>query len=72
MPPLVVSLMLLTVGAALAFGLAGTTGSAALATAGMILMVVGAIGLLLSMLFLMNFSPLARPAGNDHVERKRP
>lgn len=72
MPALIISLTLLMAGGALAFGLAGTSGAGGIATVGMILMVVGAIVLLLSMLFLMSFSPLARPAGDDRAERERP
>lgn len=60
-----VSVFLLAVGAILAFAVDVTVQGLDLDTVGVILMIVGAIGLLLSALFLSSFSPYGRGAGAD-------
>lgn len=55
-----VSVFLLAVGAILAFAVDVTVQGLDLDTVGVILMIVGAIGLLLSALFLSSFSPYGR------------
>jgi hypothetical protein len=58
MPALGISLVLIAVGAVLAFALTATTNAPVeVQTVGVILMVVGFLGILMSMLFLMSFSP---------------
>lgn len=55
-----VSIFLLAVGAILAFAVEVTTEGVNLNTVGVILMIVGAIGLLFSMLFWSSWSPYRR------------
>ena len=55
-----VSLFLLAVGAILAFAVEVEASGFNINTIGVILMIVGAIGLLLSMLFWSSFAPLGR------------
>jgi hypothetical protein len=59
MPALGISLLLIAIGAVLAFALNTTSNTAGVEveTIGVILMVVGGIGILMSLLFLMSFSP---------------
>jgi hypothetical protein len=59
MPALGISLILIAVGAILTWAITASTGSAPvdIQTIGVILMVVGGIGVLMSLLFLMSFSP---------------
>ena len=52
-----VSLFLIAVGAILEFAVSATTRGVNIHTVGLILMVVGAIGLLFSMLFWSSFAP---------------
>lgn len=54
-----ISVFLLAVGAILAFAVDVTTEGINLDTVGIILMVVGALGLLMSMLFWSSFAPFA-------------
>jgi hypothetical protein len=54
-----VSVFLLAVGAILTFAVDVTTNGINLDTVGIILMVVGALGLLMSMLFWSSFAPFA-------------
>ncbi|HET7489756.1 MAG TPA: hypothetical protein VFJ85_17650 [Acidimicrobiales bacterium] len=60
-----VSVFLIAVGAILTFAIDVTTKGVNLDTVGVILMIVGAIGLLASMLFWSSFSPYGR--GRDDV-----
>ena len=72
MPALGISLILIAVGAILAFAVTATASGVAIPTIGVILMIVGAIGLVMSLLFMMSFSPFARRdehAHVDHVDR---
>ena len=58
MPALGISLVLIAVGAVLAFALSTTNaGGVELQTIGYILMGVGGLGILMALLFLMSFSP---------------
>jgi hypothetical protein len=72
MPALGISLILIAVGAILAFAVTTAVEGVAIATIGVILMGVGFLGLLISMLFLMSFSPFASrqyvdtPENHDH------
>jgi cation transporter-like permease len=69
-----VSIFLLVVGAILAFAVDVTTSGFNLNTVGVILMVAGALGLVLSLLFWSSFSPYRRSrtvAGPDTVVEER-
>ena len=55
-----VSLFLMAVGAILTFAVSAETSGIDLDTVGVILMIVGGIGLLLSLLFWSSFSPMRR------------
>ncbi len=71
MPALGISLILIAAGAILAFAITADTNSAvSLDAIGVILMVVGGLGLMMSLLFLMSFSPFARGevVTRDHVD----
>jgi hypothetical protein len=58
MPALGISLVLLAVGAVLTFALNVTTSAPVeIQTIGWILMVVGGLGILMALLFMMSFSP---------------
>ena len=58
MPALGISLVLIAVGAVLAFALSTTNaGGVEVQTIGFILMAVGGLGILMALLFLMSFSP---------------
>ena len=66
-----VSVFLLAVGAILAFAIDASVSGIDLDTVGVILMIVGAIGLLMSALFLSSFSPYSRgAAGRETVVRE--
>ena len=61
MPALGISLVLIVVGAVLAFALSTTNaGGVEVQTIGFILMAVGGLGILMALLFLMSFSPFGR------------
>lgn len=53
------SLFLLAIGAILAFAVGGTAVGVSLYTVGIILLIVGGIGLLMSALFLTSWAPFA-------------
>lgn len=67
MPALGISLILIAVGAILAFAVTSTVSGVAIGTIGVILMAVGGIGLLMSLLFMMSFSPFGR-SESVHVD----
>jgi hypothetical protein len=67
MPALGISLILIAAGAILTFAVTTSVGAVSLSTIGVILMCVGGIGLLMSLLFMMSFSPFARTNDVDHV-----
>ena len=67
MPALGISLILITVGAILAFAVTTTVEGIAIDTVGVILMSVGFVGILISMLFMMSFSPFGRTTTTTHV-----
>ena len=69
MPALGISLILIAVGAILAFAVTATATGVAIPTIGVILMIVGAIGLVMSLLFMMSFSPWGRHDDHTHVDR---
>jgi len=60
MPALGTSLFLVAVGAILAFAVGGTAMGVSLCTVGVILLVVGGVGILMSCLFLTSFAPFGR------------
>lgn len=60
MPALGISLLFIAAGAILRFALTTTVDGVAIEAIGVILMIVGAIGLLMSLLFMMSFSPRGR------------
>jgi hypothetical protein len=67
-----VSLFLLAVGAILTFAVDVTTNGINLDTVGIILMIIGAVGLLMSMLFWSSFAPFAsRPHTETYVRDDR-
>ena len=66
-----VSLFLIAVGAILAWAVDVSTSGVDINTIGLILMVVGGIGLLLSMLFWSSFSPYGRRDQQTTVVRER-
>lgn len=57
MPALGLSLLLIAVGAILAYAVSATAAGVDIDTIGLILMGVGALGVLMSLLFMMSFSP---------------
>ena len=62
-----VSLFLIALGAVLAFAVTATVAGISIQTAGVILMIVGAIGLLMSMLFWSSWAPFASGAGRNET-----
>ncbi len=60
MPALGLSLFLVAVGAILAFAVNVSVSGVSIYAVGVILMVVGAVGLLLSLLFWTSFAPFGR------------
>ena len=69
MPALGISLFLIAVGAILTFAITTTVEGVAIETIGLILMAVGGIGILMSLLFMMSFSPFGRTT-EVHTERR--
>lgn len=69
MPALGISLILLAVGAVLAFAVTATVEGISIEAVGVILMIIGGIGVLISMLFMLSFSPFG---SHDRVERRDP
>lgn len=73
MPGLGVSLILIAVGAILAFAVTATTSAVAIPTVGVILMIVGAIGLVVSLLAMTKGIPFGWTNGRvervEHVDR---
>jgi hypothetical protein len=65
-----VSVFLIAVGAILSFAVEVTTDGINLDTVGVILMIVGAIGLLMSMLFWSSWAPFAGGARNETYVRE--
>jgi hypothetical protein len=66
MPALSLSLLLLAAGAILAFAVEWTLSGVDVATIGLILMIVGATGAVMSMLFWTSFAPYGR--SDRHVQ----
>jgi hypothetical protein len=62
-----VSVFLIAVGAILSFAVDVTTDGINLDTVGVILMIVGAIGLLMSMLFWSSWAPFAQGGGRNET-----
>ena len=73
MPALGISLILIAVGAILTFAVTSTVSGAAIPTIGVILMIVGGLGIMMAMLFLMSFSPWGTGTrGSEHVDVVEP
>lgn len=69
MPALGISLLLIAVGAILVFAIGATTSTAVnIEAIGWILMGVGSLGILMSLLFLMSFSPFGSHDSTTHVD----
>ena len=72
MPAMGISLFLIAVGAILAFAVSTTVSGIEVQTIGIILMGVGFLGILMSLLFLMSFSPFSRGdnsgGGTSHID----
>ena len=66
-----ISIFLLAVGAILAFAIDVTTKGVNLDTVGVILMVVGALGLLMSLLFWSSFAPFASGHTETYIRDDR-
>lgn len=66
-----VSVFLIAIGAILSFAIEVSADGVNLDTVGVILMIVGAIGLLTSLLFLSSFSPYHRGGRDEVVVRDR-
>jgi hypothetical protein len=70
MPAVGLSLLLIAVGAVMAFAVTDTVQGIEIATVGVILMIVGGFGLVLGLLFLMSFWPWGRRESDhyhDHI-----
>ena len=67
MPALGISLIFIAAGAILTFAVTASVEGTAIPTIGVILMVVGAIGIVMAMLFMMRFSPYGRRDGGGGV-----
>jgi hypothetical protein len=67
MPALGISIFLIAVGAILAFAVEAQVEGVNIAVVGVILMVVGGLGILLSLLFLVSFAPFG---GSRRVEER--
>lgn len=65
MPGVGISLLLIAAGAVLAYAVDVAVSGVELYTVGIILMVVGVIGLLMSLLFFASFAPFARHHDED-------
>jgi hypothetical protein len=66
MPAVGLSLVLIAIGAIMAFAVTDTVQGIEIATVGVILMIVGAFGLVLGLLFLMSFWPWGRRESDSH------
>ena len=67
-----VSIFLIAVGAILTWAVNATVSGLELQTIGVILMVVGALGLVLSMIFWSSWGGFAGERRTDHLRRRRP
>ena len=66
-----VSIFLIAVGAVLAFAVTTTVSGIEIATVGWILMIIGGLGLVLSLLFWSSFSPYGRGRSGVAVDDRR-
>ena len=70
--PLGTSLFLIALGAILRYAVTASVSGLSITTIGLILMIVGAIGLVLSVFYMISWAPRRRPlAGERVVERDR-
>jgi hypothetical protein len=67
--PLGTSIFLIAVGAILRYAVTATTSGISIHTVGLILMIVGIVGLVLSLLYMLAWSPRRAGAGDRVVER---
>jgi uncharacterized membrane-anchored protein len=70
--PLGTSLLLIAVGAVLRYAVTASTSGVNLATVGLILMIVGIVGGVLSLLYMFMWSPRHRVAERDPYYREPP
>ena len=70
MPGIAISIFIGAVGAILRYAVTATTEGFDLHTGGVILMAVGAVGVVLSLLFWTSFSPFARRGRTTNVRRE--
>jgi len=67
--PLGTSIFLIAVGAILRYAVTATTSGINLHTVGLILIIVGIIGVVLSLFWMITWSPRRRAAGDRIIER---
>jgi Domain of unknown function (DUF6458) len=67
--PLGTSIFLIAVGAILRYAVTATVSGISIATVGLILMIAGIIGLVLSIFWMLSWSPRRRVGGERYVER---
>ena len=65
--PLGTSIFLIAVGATLRYAVTATVSGIDIATVGLILMIVGAIGIVLSLFYMLAWSPARRGVVRDRV-----
>ena len=65
------SLVFIAAGAILKWAVTATTAGVDLAAVGVVLMVVGAVGLVLSLIFWSKLGRIRRPSRDDHHRRPR-
>jgi Domain of unknown function (DUF6458) len=70
--PLGTSIFLIAVGAILRYAVTATTSGISLPTVGLILMIVGIAGLVLSVLYMLTWSPRRRAVVRDRVVERDP
>jgi beta-lactamase regulating signal transducer with metallopeptidase domain len=69
MPTIGTSIFLIAVGAILRYAVSATVSGVSITTIGLILMIVGIAGLVISLLYLFAWAPRRRVAGERVVER---
>jgi hypothetical protein len=70
--PLGTSIFLIAVGAILRYAVTATTSGISLPTVGLILMIVGIAGLVLSVLYMLTWGPRRRAVVRDRVVERDP
>ncbi len=70
--PLGTSIFLIAVGAILRYAVTASTSGISLPTVGLILMIVGIVGLVLSVLYMLSWAPRRRAVVNERVVEHDP